>query len=160
MIAFDCYRARLARGAAFGALLALGSVLAGCAGMSDSVSTAFADPAKYDLYDCKQLEAERKTLANRTAELQGLMAKAETGTGGAVVAELAYRNDYVAARGQAEFAEQAWRRNKCQETPAPPPAPAAKGAKSAKLGPRPARSAKPDAPAAPVSTLPKDGSTY
>jgi len=159
MIAFDCYRARLVRGAAFVALLALGSVLAGCAGMSDSVSTAFADPAKYDLYDCKQLEAERKTLGNRTAELQGLMAKAETGTGGAVVAELAYRNDYVAARGQAEFAEQAWHRNKCQETPAPAALPA-KGAKSAKLGAKPARSAKPDAPAGPVSTLPKDGSTY
>ena len=27
------------------------------------------------------------------------MAKAETGTGGAVVSELAYRNDYVALRG-------------------------------------------------------------
>ena len=29
--------------------------------MSDTMSTAFADPAKYDLYDCKQLETERKT---------------------------------------------------------------------------------------------------
>jgi hypothetical protein len=160
MIAFDCHRARLARGAILASLLALGSVLTGCAGMSDSVSTAFADPAKYDLYDCKQLETERKSLANRTAELQGLMAKAETGTGGTVVAELAYRNDYVAARGQAEFAEQAWRRNKCQETPPPPPAAAAKGAKPARLAPRPARSATPGAPAGTMSTLPKDGSTY
>src|ERR1700760_4955396 len=117
MIAFDCHRARLGRGAVLGLLLALGPVLTGCAGMSDSVSTAFADPARYDLYDCKQLETERKSLANRTAELQGLMAKAETGTGGTVVAELAYRNDYVAARGQAELAEQAWQRKKCGEKP-------------------------------------------
>ena len=51
------------------------------------MSTAFADPAKYQLYDCKQLEAERKNLANRSAELQGLMAKAETGVAGPVVAE-------------------------------------------------------------------------
>ncbi len=29
--------------------------------MSDSISLAFADPAKYELYD-KQLETERKTL--------------------------------------------------------------------------------------------------
>ena len=157
MTAFHCHCARPVRVAFVAALLALGSALAGCAGMSDSVSTAFADPAKYDLYDCKQLEAERKALANRTAELQGLMAKAETGTGGVVVAEMAYRNDYVASRGQAEFAEQAWRRNKCQETPPPAPAAAGKTAKPVKSTAKPAR---PLQPIAPVSTLPKDGSTY
>ena len=79
--------------------------------MSDTISPAFADPAKYDLYDCKQLETERKSLATRTAELQGLMAKAETGVGGSVVAEVAYRNDYIAVRGQSKLAEEAWRRN-------------------------------------------------
>ena len=80
------------------------------------------------------------------------------------VAELAYRNEYVAIRGQSEFAEEAWRRNKCTETPPPPPAPPAKGAKGdkpAKSAPKPARPvARAAAPAAPVSTLPKDGSTY
>jgi hypothetical protein len=111
-------------------VLALG--LQGCADMSDSMSLAFADPAKYDLYDCKQLEPERKRLAERTAELQGLMAKAETGAGGAVVAEVAYRNDYIATRGQAKLAEQAWQKNRCRESlpgaampVAPPPAPGA-----------------------------------
>ena len=39
--------------------------------MSETIAPAFADPAKYELYDCKQLEAERKSLANRTADLQG-----------------------------------------------------------------------------------------
>ena len=102
-------------------LLALGAALAGCSSISDSsASLAFADPAKYDLYECKQLEPERKTLANRAAELQGLMAKAETGAGGAVVAELAYRNDYIAIRGQQRLADEAWRRNKCRETIAGP----------------------------------------
>jgi len=114
------------------ALLALGITLSGCAEMSDSMTSAFADPAKYDLYECKQLEPERKNLANRAAELQGLMAKAETGVGGAVVAELAYRNDYISVRGQQRLAEEAWQRNRCRETipgaaampvaPAPPPA--------------------------------------
>ncbi|OAF06064.1 twin-arginine translocation pathway signal [Bradyrhizobium centrolobii] len=115
---------RLRACGALAALLAAGFALSGCAGMSDTVSPAFADPGKYELYDCKQLEGERKSLAARTAELQKLMDKAETGAGGAVVAELAYRNDYVAARGQAHFAEEAWRRNKCRETPpdATPPA--------------------------------------
>ena len=110
----------------------LGVGLGGCAYMGDSMLTAFADPAKYEYFDCKQLEAERKSLATRAAELQGLMAKAETGTGGTVVGELAYRNDYISARAQAKLAEEAWQRGKCHETPpaaTPPVAPAAPPAK-------------------------------
>ncbi len=108
------------------AALALASAVAGCASVGDSVSTAFADPGKYELWDCKQLEPERKSLAARAAELQGLMAKAETGVAGPVVAEVVYRNDYIAIRGQQKFAEEAWQRNKCHETApaaAAPPAP-------------------------------------
>ena len=97
--------------------LTLGSALGGCAGMSDSMTLAFADPAKYDLYECKQLETERKKLVERAAELQGLMSKAETGVAGSVVAEIAYRNDYVKVRGQTKLIEDAWRRNKCQDSP-------------------------------------------
>ena len=83
----------------------------------------------------QQLETERKALATRAAELQGLMAKAQTGVAGPVVAELAYRNDYIAVRGQAKLAEEAWQRNKCVATPAPaaastPPAKKTKRAKS------------------------------
>src|SRR5450631_3007182 len=99
------------------AVLALGLGLGGCADMGDNVSTAFADPAKYDLYECKQLEVERKGLATRAAELQGLMAKANTGVGGPVVVELAYRNDYISVRGQAKLADEAWQRNKCRPSP-------------------------------------------
>jgi len=105
--------------AAWLALVGLGMPLSGCAEMSDTVATAFADPAKYDLYDCKLLEAERKSLAVRAAELEGLMAKADTGVAGPVVAELAYRNDYIAVRGQSRFADEAWQRNKCHDSPQP-----------------------------------------
>jgi len=122
------------RTAASFALLSLGLLLSGCADMSENVSTAFADPAKYELYDCKQLETERKTLAKRSAELQGLMAKAETGVAGSVVSELAYRNDYVAVRGQAHFAEEAWRKNRCHESPPDPAETPAKPAGRAKSG--------------------------
>ena len=106
-------------------LLLLVTGLGGCAQMGESMTSAFADPARYDLYECKQLEGERKVLTNRAAELQGLMAKAETGVAGPVVAELAYRNDYISTRAQMKLAEEAWRRNKCHETPAATPAPAA-----------------------------------
>jgi hypothetical protein len=116
------------RAAAGLALLALGIGLSGCAQMGETMSSAFADPAKYDLYECKQLEGERKTQAARAAELQGLMAKAETGVAGPVVAELAYRNEYIAVRAQAKLAEEAWQRNKCRETPDAVPAAAAKPA--------------------------------
>jgi hypothetical protein len=170
MTVSDRHRRPLSRGVLIGALLALGPSLAGCAGMSDTMTTAFADPAKYELYDCKQLEAERKSLSNREAELQGLMAKAETATGGVVVAELAYRNDYIAVRGQSQFAEEAWRRNKCVETPTPPPAPVnAKSAKgkpgsgkssSGRSGAKQIRLGTPTEPAQPASVLPKDGSAY
>ena len=110
------------RAAAVLGAFAFGAALSGCAGVGDTVSTAFADPAKYELYDCKQLAPERKRLATALAENQGLMAKAETGVGGSVVAEMAYRNDNIALRGQLHFAEEAWRKNRCRE--APPTAPA------------------------------------
>jgi hypothetical protein len=104
--------------------------LSGCAEISDSVSPAFADPAKYELYDCKQLETERKNLAKRSAELQGLMDKAQAGAAGPVVAEIAYRNEYIAVRGQARNAEEAWQRSKCHETPP-------EAAKAVSAGPSP-----------------------
>jgi hypothetical protein len=107
------------------ALLASGFGLGGCADMSDGMTSAFADPARYELWDCKKLEPERKTLAARAAELQGLMAKADTGVAGPLVAELAYRNEYIAVRGQARFAEEAWQSSKCKESPPSTVAPAA-----------------------------------
>ncbi|MBR1233358.1 twin-arginine translocation pathway signal [Bradyrhizobium sp. AUGA SZCCT0182] len=129
------HRRRISRAAGVLALLAVGAGLSSCASVGDNMSTAFADPAKYDLYECKQLETERVRIAARKAELNGLMAKAETGVGGSVVAELAYRNELIATQGQSKFAEEAWRRNKCQESPpeskpaasaaATPPAPSA-----------------------------------
>jgi hypothetical protein len=138
MIALFSHSRLSPRAVAAMTLLALGAGLGGCADMSDSMTSAFADPAKYDLYECKQLEAERKTIASRAAELQGLMAKAETGTGGTVVAELAYRNDYISARAQSKLAEEVWRRNKCHESPPAATAPAASAAPPA--NDKPARS--------------------
>ena len=127
---------RLRACCAAAALLAAPLALSGCAGMSETIAPAFADPARYELYDCKQLEAERKALASRTEQLQKLMEKAETGTGGAVVSELAYRNDYIAVRGQSQLAEEAWRRNKCRETP-PGATPAASAPQRPDIKPAP-----------------------
>ena len=132
----------LLRAAPAAALFVLGIGLSGCADMSDSLTTAFADPAKYDLYDCKQLETARKTLTTRAAELQGLMAKANTGAAGPLVAELAYRNEYVAVRGQQRFAEEAWQRNKCHPSPPAAPAPAAAAPEASPTPPAPGKGAR------------------
>ncbi|KGT75865.1 twin-arginine translocation pathway signal [Bradyrhizobium japonicum] len=130
------FSSRLRNSGAFLALLVAGTALSGCASMTETVAPAFADPGKYELYDCKQLEAERKALATRTADLQRLMDKAQTGAGGAVVSELAYRNDYIAVRGQSQLAEEAWRRNRCRETP-PGAAPAASAPQRPDIKPAP-----------------------
>ena len=116
IVSVACLRAP-SRTLAGAVLLALGALVSGCANMSDGMTAAFADPAKYDLYNCKQLEAERKTLTTKMAELQGLMNKAQSGVAGPVVAEVAYRNDYIALRGQLKNADEAWAINKCRETP-------------------------------------------
>ena len=141
------------RAAALTALLAIGAGLSGCASMGDSMSTAFADPAKYELYDCKQLETERQNLASRAAEQQGLMDKAQTGVAGPVVAELAYRNEAIAIEGQRKFAEEAWRKNKCHASPpapaAVPTAPSAAPLVNAAKGARAARDAQSARPAPP-----------
>ena len=127
-------------------LLLLGLGLAGCANMSDTFTSAFADPAKYDQYDCKQLEDTRKALAARAAELQGLMAKADTGAAGPVVAEIAYRNDYISTRASSKLADEVWQRNNCvaspstREKPAGPTAPSAKPRGNAKGAGGPTRS--------------------
>ena len=141
MIVRVCHFPSLSRAAAALALLAPLFGLGGCADLGgDAYTLAFADPAKYDLFDCKQLEAERQGLARRAAELQGLMAKADTGVAGPVVAELAYRNELVAIRGQSRFAEEAWKNGKCKATPVAgaPAAPAAPAAtvRAAPLPPR------------------------
>lgn len=100
-----------------------GLSLAGCANVGDGfVSGAFVDPAKYDLFDCAQLEAERKKLEASAAELQGYIDKARTGTAGTVVGEVAYRNDYISTRASLKLANEAWERGKCSATP-PPVAP-------------------------------------
>ena len=108
------------------AVVALMVGLAGCAGVGDSfISGAFVDPAKYDLYECKQLEVERKSQAALADSLQKQIDKAQTGAAGTVVGEAVYRNDYISARASLKLAEEAWQRNKCVEAAPPILAPVA-----------------------------------
>jgi hypothetical protein len=102
-------------------LFALLVDLGGCALVPDAVSDSMADPARYEFFDCKQLEATRKSLASQAAELEGLIAKAETGVGGSVVAEVAYRPDLAKVRASAHLADKVWERDRCTATAQPSP---------------------------------------
>ena len=98
----------------FFALAATAGALSGCASAGLDESTFFADPATFAMYDCKQLAVARDGYIKRVEELQGLMTKAETGAGGSVVAEIAYRPDYLQSQARLKSANAAWERNRCE----------------------------------------------
>lgn len=109
--------------------VALGAVamnLGACAGgMQSSVgSSVFVDPAKYDLYNCQQLLQARNDTNSRVVELEGLMAKAETGAGGTLISGLAYQTDYRAQRAQRDDLDARISRNNCRAELPPHAAPA------------------------------------
>lgn len=118
-------RGRGARRGGVAAVLLLAAGLAGCGGGASS--SLFVDPARYDLYSCKQLGAARKSADDRVVELEGLMAKAETGAGGALASGLAYQTDYLTARAQRDLIDEKIRQYNCSpadlapEAPPPPP---------------------------------------
>lgn len=110
---------RLRRVSVVGAAL-LAVMLGGCA-TGNIVGSAFVDPSKYDLYDCKQLITARDGANARANELEALIAKAETGAAGTLVSGLAYQSDYAAARAQRDLIDQKLASNDCAAELAPPP---------------------------------------
>jgi len=105
-------------------VLALGLGACASGGGSSFGSSVFIDPAKYDLYSCPQLHTARNATDARVIELEGLMAKAETGAGGALVSGLAYQTDYRSQRAQRDAIDEKLASNNCGPEPAPPAAPA------------------------------------
>lgn len=122
---------RRAAGLRLAMLSALAISLGACAsgGGSPFGSSVFVDPSKYDLYNCQQLATARKAANDRVVELEGLMAKAETGAGGALVSGLAYQTDYRAQRAQRDAIDEKLASNNCSAELAPPPAAAAPAGK-------------------------------
>lgn len=104
------------------------ATLGACA--SGPSSSVFVDPATYDLYNCQQLGTARRTSNTRVVELEGLMKKAESGAGGALVSGLAYQTDYLAERARRDQIDEKILANNCSNTdlaapastPAVPPA--------------------------------------
>ena len=106
------------------ALVAAGA--GGCAMDTDSVSLLTADPLKYELYDCAQIATAVTAASVREQDLRALIDRAERGGGGGtVVATMAYRNDYLRARGELRVLHDTARNKGCPEQP-PAAKPAAK----------------------------------
>ena len=87
--------------------------LAGCAGTHVGSSAAFIDPARYDLYDCKQLNEEYAVVIKRELELSSVRVEAEEGPAGGLMAELGYRGDFVSLRARREQIEERMAQNNC-----------------------------------------------
>jgi hypothetical protein len=90
-------------------------LLAGCASASFTVSLT--DPARYDFYDCKQLDEARGKLVTREGELRGLIEKARLGMAGSVIAEVAYGSDYATAREELHAVNEQRRASHCDDEP-------------------------------------------
>jgi hypothetical protein len=113
------------RGLALSAAILSVSLLAACAGSnttdSDSAARFLVAPGKYTLFNCAQLAVQSKTTVERQHELEGLMAKAGTTSGGEVVNAIAYRPEYVTLRGEMMDLRQAALDKKCKFVPGESP---------------------------------------
>ena len=98
----------------FGMPGALALMVAGCSAVdNDSMSSLMVSPGKYSLYRCNELAEQGKTRVERVQELEVLMEKAAQGPGGEVANALAYRSEYLTARGELKELEVAAIEKKC-----------------------------------------------
>jgi hypothetical protein len=93
--------------------LVVSTLLAACTSALENQLTVFADPAKYDFYNCEQLAQQRTARKAREEELKSLMDKAERSTGGTFVNVIAYKADYTEVREDLKLIEKTARSKKC-----------------------------------------------
>ncbi len=92
----------------------LAATLGGCAMNTDTLNAnLMSDPLKYEFYDCRQMEVQMKSLVVNEQKLHDLIVRAEQGTGGGVIATLAYKNDYLKVRADIQLLRQAQVRRNC-----------------------------------------------
>ena len=91
-------------------LLFVVSVIPGCGTTGGTFSV---HEGRYRVYDCNQLKDEILGQRNAVKQMRELMAKAESGTGGALVNLLAYRTDYDQAVSRMNEAQAEAARKNC-----------------------------------------------
>jgi hypothetical protein len=90
-------------------------LLAACSSVSETGFSLFADPGKYQFYNCVQLAAERKALTNRQHELKSLIDRADQSAGGAAVGLIAYKGEYVNVGEELGLLQSVARSKQCEQ---------------------------------------------
>jgi hypothetical protein len=106
--------ARIALRAAAGIALA-GATLAGCSSSSETSFSIFAEPGRYQYYNCAQMAVAKKGYVARRQELKTLMDRADQSTGGAAVGFIAYKAEYVAVSEELESLDATARSKSCAQ---------------------------------------------
>lgn len=104
--------------------------LSGCAMSDDSLSSFLVAPGNYVLFSCDDIARTAKGVQARQKELEQLMAKADTGTGGRLIGDATYGAEYATTRGQMKQLRAAAVERKCGFVPGAdnPAAPASSNA--------------------------------
>ena len=95
------------------------TLLAGCATAEDRVGGLLVAPGSYEFYSCPQLAQIAASYKARRAELEQLMAKAESDAGGKLMSAISYRPDYLQVGGQIQDVERTARAKQCDLSAAP-----------------------------------------
>lgn len=115
----DSSRAMFVRPTLTAALL-IATALSGCAVTDDSAGRLFVQPDRYVLYSCKELAETLKTVSARQLELERLMAKAGSDSGGQLVSDLAYGPEHAQLRGQMNELQRTFAEKHCKFSSAAP----------------------------------------
>lgn len=119
---------------ALASALALAAALGACA--DSRTGNVFVSPARFTLYNCRELADYQIGLVDRRRQLEGLMAKAKQEASGSIVNTIAYEPDYQTALGELKVLRQEAAQKGCNlpdSNALPPAAPvSAKPAKPAK----------------------------
>jgi hypothetical protein len=75
--------------------------VAGCTGIGEeNWDNALAEPGKYTLYSCRDMETSISNTTARLTELEQLISRASQGPGGALMSAVAYQTEYRQSRAQ------------------------------------------------------------
>jgi hypothetical protein len=92
-----------------------GAMLAACSSTSETGYSLFADPGKYQYYNCAQIAVAMKTYSTRQQELKTLMDRADQSAGGAAVGFIAYKAEYVAVNEELDTLHATARSKSCAQ---------------------------------------------
>jgi len=82
--------------------------------MSESTTNAlFSAPGQFDIYTCRDLSIQEDATKARLRQLEDLTRRAEAGPAGGVIGTVAYRSDYLRARGQLQVIRETYARREC-----------------------------------------------